>query len=128
MKKMLALSSLLIIFIFAGSIVAQNDPTGAPKNPAKKLEKQLNTLKEKLELTEDQTTKIKDILSKNMEEMAAIREKMSGEESSVMRDAMKKSKEELEKKIISVLDEKQKEEYAKYQKELAEQKASKQKN
>jgi Skp family chaperone for outer membrane proteins len=127
MKKMLALSFLLMIFIFMSSIAAQNDPTGAPKNPAKKLEKQLNILKEKLELTEDQITKVKDLLSKNMEEMTEIREKMSGEDSSAMRDAMKKSREELDKKIVALLDAKQKEEYVKYQKEQAEQKANKQK-
>ena len=85
----------------------------------------IKTLTEKLTLTEDQVKKLTDLYTKNNEEMAKVRESMQGDMTG-MRDAMTKNRTELNKKIDALLDAKQKEAFAKYNKEQDEARANRQ--
>ena len=88
---------------------------------------QVKTYTEKLTLNADQVKKLKDLLTKNNEEMAKVREQMqAGGDRTAMMEAMTKSRTELNKKIDALLDAKQKEAFAKYNKEQDELRAQRQ--
>lgn len=79
-------------------------------------ERQLERIKEKIDLNKEQTEKIKTILEKAQEEMRAMFEKSDGDRSS-MREAATKRTEQTDAEIEKVLTKKQKEKYQEYKKE-----------
>lgn len=118
----------LMLFVFAVlSVYAQGQPGGQRQTPEERMAAQIKTLTEKLTLTADQVTKIKLLYTKNNEEMAKVRDEMMGAgDREAMMAAMQKSRADLNKKIETLLDDKQKEAFAKYNKELDEARAKRQ--
>lgn len=123
MFRKIALFSLVLFILSVISVYAQQGRQRL--SPEEQAKATIKTLTEKLTLTEDQVKKLSDILTKNNEEMAKLRESMQGDMSG-MREVMTKNRAELNKKIETILDEKQKEAYAKYLKEQEEARANRQ--
>jgi periplasmic protein CpxP/Spy len=130
MIRKAATLSLVLFVLSVLSVYAQDGPGGPGgqrQTPEERMAAQIKTLTEKLTLTEDQVTKIKVLYTKNNEEMAKVREEMqAGGDREAMMAAMQKSRTELNKKIEALLDDKQKEAFAKYNKELDAERAKRQ--
>lgn len=107
------IKSVLILFLFVGVVSAQMRMD--PKERVKELTKRLN-------LTEKQTKQIEDIFTKQGEAMQELFES-SGGDREFMRDEMMKLREETNKKVDKILNDKQK---AEYKKILEEQQARRQ--
>lgn len=80
--------------------------------PRMNAEKRLELLKERLNLTAEQTTILTELLKKHENTARTLRDESQGDFQS-MREKMMKINEELNQKILSLLDDKQKEEYKK---------------
>ena len=96
-----------ILFLSAVTLMAQRNFD---------VKERLNTLKEKLELNEEQVSKIKDVLEETREEMGELFEDRSGDRAEMrekMTEIRKKSNEEIE----SLLTEDQLKKYRKYMEE-----------
>jgi Spy/CpxP family protein refolding chaperone len=96
-------NSALILFLFVGVVSAQMRMD--PKERVKELSKRLN-------LTEKQIKQIEDIFTQQSEAMQELFAS-SGGDREFMRDEMMKLREETNKKVEKVLNEKQKVEYKK---------------
>lgn len=127
MYRKVAMLSLVLFVLSVLSVYAQGQPGGQRQTPEERMAAQIKTLTEKLTLTADQVTKIKALYVKNNEEMAKTREEMMGTgDREAMMAAMQKSRADLNKKIDTLLDDKQKEAFAKYNKEIDEARAKRQ--
>ncbi len=125
MFRKIAMFSLVLFILSVVSVYAQGFG-GQRMTPEERMNAQIKTYTEKLTLTKDQAAKLKDILTKNNEEMAKVREQMQGGDRQAMMEAMQKNRTELNKKIEALLDAKQKEAFAKYLKEQEEMRAQRQ--
>lgn len=101
----------MLVLLFLVSISAV---IGQPRMDPKERVKEL---KERLNLNDKQTKQIEDILVKQSEEMRAIFSGGGGDREA-MRDKMMKLRDESNKKVEKVLNDKQKAEYKKYQEEM----------
>ncbi len=101
----------MLVLLFLVSISAV---IGQPRMDPKERVKEL---KERLNLNDKQTKQIEDILIKQSEEMQAIFSSGGGDREA-MRDKMMKLRDESNKKVEKVLNDKQKAEYKKYQEEM----------
>ncbi|MDX1983412.1 MAG: hypothetical protein SFV51_24285 [Bryobacteraceae bacterium] len=87
-------------------------------DPARMVERQVSEMKDRLKLTDDQTGKVKEILTGSMKKMAESREKYGrpqrgeGPSEEMMAD-MRKNREETDKKLGEVLSKEQMTEYGK---------------
>jgi len=125
MFRKIAMLTLVLFVLSVVSVLAQGQQQR--QTPEERMAAQLKTLTEKLTLTADQQTKVKDLIAKNNEEMAKVRAEMqAGGDRQAMMDAMTKSRADLNKKIDALLDAKQKEAFAKYNKEQEELRAQRQ--
>lgn len=88
---------------------------GGPMNG----ERQVEMMKERLNLSAEQEEKIKAIFEERGEKMAKARDE-SGDDRSAMRETMGKIFRETDEKVIAVLNDEQKEEYKKMQEEMRE--------
>lgn len=122
MFRKVAMLSLMLFVVSVLSVYAQGQPGGQRLTPEERMAAQIKTLTEKLTLTADQVTKLKALYTKNNEETAKLREEGGGDREAMMA-AMQKSRTELNKKIEALLDTKQKEAFAKYNKEQDEARA-----
>ena len=109
MKK-IALVLVLVLFQFV-LVNAQGRVT--PQERAK-------NLKEKLELTDDQTAKVESIFVDSQKKMQELRKNVGGDRSAI-RDSMKTISEQADKKITDILTDAQKEKYAQVKKNYAKQ-------
>jgi len=121
MFRKIALFSLVLFILSVVSVYAQQGRQRL--SPEEQAKATIKTLTEKLTLTEDQVKKLTDLLTKNNEEFAKIRESMQGDMAG-MREARQKNQTELNKKIDALLDAKQKEAFVKYNKEQEEARAA----
>ena len=126
MFRKIAMFSLVLFILSVVSVYAQGFGGQQRMTPEERMNAQIKTYTEKLTLTKDQAAKLKDILTKNNEEMAKVREQMQGGDRQAMMEAMQKNRTELNKKIEALLDAKQKEAFAKYLKEQEEMRAQRQ--
>ena len=90
---------LAVVFILFFSCVGSAQP---PKNT----EKQVEHLKQQLDLTEDQTARIQDILVRSHEEFSKLR-KENEDQREAMRGVMQDLREDTDRQIKSVLNEDQ---------------------
>ena len=105
LRKMFILG--LLFAVSLSVVIAQ--PRFDPKERAKEL-------KERLKLDEKQTKQVEDIFTKQSEQMQSMFS--GGGDREQMRDQMMKLREETNKKIEKILNDKQKAEYKKYQEEM----------
>lgn len=120
--SILSLAFLMLSFV----VVSAQGMGGQRMTPEERMKATIKTLTEKLTLNEEQVKKVTDIYTKNNEEMAKMREQMQGGDRQAMMEVMQKNRAELNKKIEAVLDAKQKEAFAKYNKEQEELRAQRQ--
>lgn len=120
MFRKIAIFSVALFLLSVLSVYAQGGPGGQRQTPEEMMKAAIKTLTEKLTLTPEQVKKITDLYTKNNEERAKMRESMmQGGDRQAMMEAFQKNRTELNKKIDTLLDEKQKEAFAKYLKEEA---------
>ncbi|WP_321345956.1 hypothetical protein [uncultured Draconibacterium sp.] len=88
-------------------------------DPQAMVDRQIEDMDERLDLSDDQEDQVREIMEENMENMAAMREEMqnSGGGFEGMREQMQKSREELDNKMKEILSEGQWEEYQVMQEE-----------
>ena len=102
----------VLVTLMAAPVFAQ--PPGGPRGPS--VEQQLDNLKSRLSLTDDQAATVHGILLERQAEMTKAREKASGD-----RDAMRKaaaaSMQKYDREIEAVLDAGQKKEFAQLREE-----------
>jgi Spy/CpxP family protein refolding chaperone len=100
-------TSAVIIFLCAFTI-AFAQPGPRPRS----VDDQLKSLKKDLTLTDEQVGKIKPILEEQQKEMDALRDKAQGDRTAMF-EKFREIREKSDKKIMEVLNEGQKEKYAK---------------
>ena len=104
----------LTLLCFAGIAMAQPDP-------AQMVERQLTAMKDRLKLNADQEKKMKDILTDQMKQQMAMRQKYNIQQGERPSDdamaAMKKLREDTSKKMAEVLTKDQMTEYEKMMEE-----------
>ena len=110
----LLLLNLLMIFVLSLTISCEEE-----RGRRFSLENQLKNLEESLELTEEQTNKIKPILEDQREEINEFRDNFEGERFE-MRDAMMEIRKKTDQKINAILSDEQKEKYQQFQEERRE--------
>lgn len=101
-----------ILAVASAPVLAQ--PPGGPRGPS--VDQQLDNLKTRLVLSDEQTAKVRDILTERQAEMARIREKAAGDRDAI-RKAAGESMQKYDRKIEAVLDAGQKKEFAKLREE-----------
>ena len=106
----LILTNLMLFFLLI--IFSCSQEQGRRFSP----EEQIKDLKEKLELTEEQTEKVKTIIEEQSKEMAELRENFEGERFE-MRDAMMEIRDETNQEIDLILTDEQQKEYEKIREE-----------
>ena len=114
-KMWLATGSMVAVFMFVGAAQAQR-PEG--RDPKQMLDRQVTAMKERLKLTDDQVAKVKPILADSMKSMMEMREKYGPPQpgegpSEEMMAAMRKNREDTNKKLSEVLSKDQMTEYEK---------------
>ena len=101
-------------------LVIQNSnaqrPGGGQYNPEEMLKRQLETLTEKLSLTDEQVPKVEEILAKYGKQMMEVRQSAGGDRDKMM-EAMQKMSREQSIEMKEVLDDEQYMAYLKYQEE-----------
>lgn len=102
---------LFLSFVLMISISCSQD-----RAPRFSIEDQVKDLKQKLELTDEQTDQIKNILEEQREQMEKLRENADGDRSQ-MRDLFMQVREETDTKIKEILNDEQKEKYDEIQEE-----------
>jgi Spy/CpxP family protein refolding chaperone len=107
-KAMPLLVTFVIVMVFVKGGMAQ---------PPQDLEKQVAYLNERLDLTEEQTVQIRDIIGRGQTERDRLRE-LNEENREAMRAAMQDLRDETDQQIDSLLTEEQKTEYDKMKKEM----------
>ena len=115
-KMWLATGSMVAIFVFAGAALAQ--PPEGRRDPKQMIDRQVTAMKERLKLTDDQVAKVKPILADSMKSMMEMREKYGRPQpgegpSEEMMAAMRKNREDTNKKLSEVLTKDQMTEYEK---------------
>ena len=126
MFRKIALFSLVLFLFSVVSVYAQQGMGGQRMTAEERMAQQVKTLTEKLTLNAEQVKKVTDIIKKNNEELTKMREEMQGGDRQAMMEIMQKNRTELNKKIEALLDAKQKEAFAKYNKEQEELRAQRQ--
>ncbi|HAP35383.1 MAG TPA: hypothetical protein DCQ28_05380 [Bacteroidetes bacterium] len=101
---------LVLITVVCFSLIAISQPRG------NRVEMQLKRITEKVELTKEQTVKVKDLLQKAQDEIRAQFENSDGDREA-RREAMVKQMEKTDAEIIKLLTKKQKPKYDEYKKE-----------
>ena len=114
MKKISCMVAMMLAFS-VGVVFAQRG------DPSQFVDRQITAMKERLKITDDQEKKIRPILADSMKEQMELRKKYNVQQgerpSQEAMEAMKKSREEVNKKLGEVLS---KEQMADYQKMMAE--------
>jgi len=88
-----------------------------------KIEKQLSELQSALQLTEDQTTHIRNLFTAREEQVKEIREQSSDD--ATQKESIKKIRKATDEKILKLLTEEQKGKYKEYKKRRREQRGNK---
>lgn len=112
-NKLVYLLAISLFFAFSSNSFSQDGPPRGKGMQGNRAENMLKELKEKLSLKTDQEAKIKDIITKNFEQMRAERDKSQGDFGG-MRETMMKMRDKMNSEIETVLNKKQKEEFKKY--------------
>lgn len=112
--------TIAVVFLLA---MAANSFGQMGGNPQDRLKKTLEEYKTRLKLTDVQFGKIDTILTAQMNEMAALRENSGGDRQAMMSTFME-LREKTNKKIESLLTDKQKAEWKKIQEEAAQRRQS----
>lgn len=119
-SKIISVFALMLMLVFS-SAYAQKGPDRIEKMKDR-FEKQTERLTKGLSLTADQVTKIKDINTKTLDEVKALKEKFVKEnaDKSDKRDEVKAIMESRIKKIEDVLTAEQKEKFKQFQEKMKE--------
>jgi Skp family chaperone for outer membrane proteins len=114
----------LILTTFIFTFFSCSGESGDSRNRGRMSpEQRAAQLKEALDLNSDQTKQIEQIFIESQEKMAKLREDSQGDRSQ-MRELMRESREEVDKRMGEVLTEEQKAKYQEYQQDREERRRS----
>lgn len=113
------MKTILRLFILTGAIILSTAAFAQGKKGAHKqnADSTFARLSERLTLTADQQTKLKEVMKQNREEMKAVRESNKDAEKPEKRKAMVTQLKKNDERISALLDESQKAEYLKLKQE-----------
>ncbi|WP_129714512.1 Spy/CpxP family protein refolding chaperone [Pedobacter sp. SYP-B3415] len=107
---------IVMIFALLLGVTAFANAQQGGGNPEDRMKRMVETMSEKLKLTEDQKTKVSAIYADQWKAMQKAREE-AGDDRSKMREAMMKQRKETEDKVQALLNDDQKKAYTAWREE-----------